>query len=182
MEAYRELFRHKRNEEKRHELITCFENIWTAANIFGRRSPTGIKWNTTPHQAFLPRELGAWITPPIQIRRNSPSPDVDAEFVAQSDFSDRVHDFLQDISNNWRPPTPPGSAPPLSPWTSIPTCIPDNTYPTRGGIRPAIQLQMSVIGNSPNHPRGRRRPLPHYTPNTRQLNSTQVDDITYLKS
>ena len=59
MEAYKELFRHKRNEEKRHELINCFQQIWTAENIFGRLQNNTIKWNVTPHQEFLPRELGA---------------------------------------------------------------------------------------------------------------------------
>ena len=103
MEAYKELFRHKRNEEKRQEMITCFEQIWTAASIFGRRSNTGIKWNTTPHPDFLPKELGAWITPPIRIHRNSPSPDVEAEFMAQEDFQEQVHAFVNGIGNNWNP-------------------------------------------------------------------------------
>lgn len=106
MEAYKELFRHKRNEEKRHEMITCFEKIWTVASIFGRASNTGIKWNTTPNLQFLPRELGAWITPPIRIHRTSPSPEPEADFVTAPDFENQVHDFVQGIANNWRPPDP----------------------------------------------------------------------------
>ena len=34
MEAYKELFRHKRNEEKRQELINCFQQIWTQEHIW----------------------------------------------------------------------------------------------------------------------------------------------------
>ena len=34
MEAYKELFRHKRNEEKRQEVISCFQQIWTKEQIF----------------------------------------------------------------------------------------------------------------------------------------------------
>ena len=67
MEAYKELHRHKRNEEKRQEQITCFQKIWTAASIFGRLRGSNIKWNLTPHQAFLPQELSAWTIPPIRI-------------------------------------------------------------------------------------------------------------------
>ena len=44
MEAYKELFRHARNEEKRQELISCFQQVWTAANIFGRARGNDIKW------------------------------------------------------------------------------------------------------------------------------------------
>lgn len=117
MEAHKELFRHKRNEEKRQEMINCFEQIWTAHSIFGRASNPGIKWNTTPHQEFLPRELAAWITPPIRIHRSSPSPDPDAAFVAQPNFAARVHDFVQDIANDWRPSDHPVN-PPLSPQPS----------------------------------------------------------------
>lgn len=49
MEAYKELSRHKRNEEKKQELITCFQKSWTTTGIFGRLSGTIIKWNLTPH-------------------------------------------------------------------------------------------------------------------------------------
>ena len=104
MEAYKELFRHKRNEEKRQEMITCFQSIWTTANIFGRLGGTGIKWHITPHQEFLPKELGALTVPPININRLSPSPDVEAEFTARTDFPDLVQAFLQGIGNNWRAP------------------------------------------------------------------------------
>lgn len=103
MEAYKELFRHKRNEEKRQELITCFQKIWTHANIFGRLSRSDIKWNLTPHSEFLPQELGAWTTPPIRIHRTSPSPDLEAEFAARPNFPDLVQNFLQGIGANWRP-------------------------------------------------------------------------------
>lgn len=78
MEAYKELFRHKRNEEKRQEMISCFQKMWTSANIFGKLQGQNIKWNLTPHLEFLPMELGAWTTPPIQIHCLSPSPDIEA--------------------------------------------------------------------------------------------------------
>ena len=103
MEAYKELFRHKRNEEKRRELITCFQEIWTASNIFGRLRGEEIRWNLTPHQAFFPKELSAWIAAPIRINRLSPSPDPEADFVARPDFANVVQDFVQGIDNNWRP-------------------------------------------------------------------------------
>ena len=60
MEAYKELFRHKRNEEKRQEAIHCFQHVWTTESIFGRLQGNTIKWNITPPQEFLPRELGGW--------------------------------------------------------------------------------------------------------------------------
>lgn len=88
MEAFKELHRHKRNEEKRQEQIACFQQIWTAANLFGRLNGPDIKWHLTPPQEFLPQELSAWVIPPIQIRRTSPSPDHEAEFVARQDFPD----------------------------------------------------------------------------------------------
>ena len=109
MEAYKELFRHKRNEEKRHEMISCFETIWTAHRIFGRASNSSIKWNITPHSEFIPRDLGAWITPPIRIHMASPSLDPKAEFATQPDFADRVEDFIHDIARNWRPPDSPAT-------------------------------------------------------------------------
>jgi hypothetical protein len=74
MEAYKELFRHPCNEEKRQQLIDCFQKVWTAADIFGRLRGGDIKWNLTPHAEFLLREFGAWTTPPIQIHRLAPSP------------------------------------------------------------------------------------------------------------
>jgi hypothetical protein len=100
MEAYKELHRHKRNEEKRQELISCFQKIWTTGSIFGRLNNTEIKWNLTPPTEFLPQELGAWMAPPIRIIRRSPSPDSEADFVAQQDFPARVHDFITEIGNN----------------------------------------------------------------------------------
>jgi hypothetical protein len=100
MEAFKELHRHKRNEEKRQEQISCFRQIWTSGNIFGRSNGDDIKWNLTPPQEFLPQELGAWVVPPIRIHRTSPSPDLEAEFVAQPDFADIVHNFLEEIGNN----------------------------------------------------------------------------------
>lgn len=98
MEAYKELFRHKRNEEKRQQLIACFQQIWTASNTFGRLRGGDIKWNLTPPPEFLPKELAAWTATPIRIHRLSPSPDVEEEFAARADFSTLVDDFLQDIA------------------------------------------------------------------------------------
>ena len=103
MEAYKELFRHKRNEEKRQEMISCFQQIWTAENMFGRLHMDTIKWNITPPQEFLPRELGAWTVPPIRINRLSPSPDLEAEFAARPDFAHLVDEFLQNAGNAWQP-------------------------------------------------------------------------------
>lgn len=60
MEAYKELFRHTRNEEKQQQLIACFSKDWTTSEIFGRLRGGEIKWNLTPHKEFLPLELGAW--------------------------------------------------------------------------------------------------------------------------
>jgi hypothetical protein len=106
MEAYKEFFRHKRNEEKRQELINCFQQIWTSENIFGRLQGNTIKWNITPHQEFLPQELGAWTVPPIRINRLSPSPDIEAEFAARPDFSNLVDEFLHNVGDNWQPAPP----------------------------------------------------------------------------
>ena len=99
MEAFKKLFRHKRNEERRQELISCYQQIWTHENIFGRKQGSTIKWNITPHQEFLPRELGAWTVPPIRIRRLSPSPDLEADFVARTDFPSLVDKFLNNVGN-----------------------------------------------------------------------------------
>ena len=104
MEAYKELFRHKRNEVKRQEVICCFQQIWTAENVFGRLQGDTIRWNVTPPQEFLPKELGAWTVPPIRINRLSPSPDLEAEFTARHDFANLVNDFVQSVGNNWQPP------------------------------------------------------------------------------
>lgn len=57
MEAYKELHRHKRNEEKRQEQISCFQKIWTTSNIFGKLRGADIKWQLTPPQEFLPQLL-----------------------------------------------------------------------------------------------------------------------------
>ena len=62
-----------------------------------------IKWNITPHQEFLPGELGAWTVPPIRINRLSPSPDIEAEFVARSNFDALVDNFLRSVGSNWQP-------------------------------------------------------------------------------
>ena len=105
MEAYKELHRHKRNEEKRQEQISCFQQVWTAKDIFGRLENHDIKWHLTPPPEFLPQELGAWMAPPINILRRSPSPDSEADFAAQPDFSDLVQEFLQEIGNNFPLPS-----------------------------------------------------------------------------
>ena len=103
MEACKELSRQKWNEEKRQEIITCFQTIWTTANIFGHLGAARIKWNVTPHLDFLPKELGAWMTPPIRIHKLSQCPDSEADFAARLDFSDFVHNFVQGIGANWQP-------------------------------------------------------------------------------
>ena len=103
MEAYKELFRYKRNEEKRQEAISCFQQIWTAENIFGRLHNDTIKWNVTPPPEFLPKELAAWMEPPIRINRLSPSPDIEADFVAQSDFQNLVDEFLRSVGDACQP-------------------------------------------------------------------------------
>jgi hypothetical protein len=98
MEAYKELFRHKQNEEKRQEMISCFQTVWTKAEIFGRMRGGELKWNLTPHTEFLPVELGAWTVPPIRINRLSPSPDPEMEFTARTDFPDLIDAFIQSIN------------------------------------------------------------------------------------
>jgi hypothetical protein len=100
MEAFKELHRHKRNEEKRQEQIVCFQKIWTASNIFGRMQDAELKWHLTPPKEFLPQDLAAWMAPPIRINRLSPSPDLEAEFTAHPDFQTRVQEFLDEIGNN----------------------------------------------------------------------------------
>ena len=99
MEAYKELFRHPRNEEKRQELIQCFQKIWTEAEIFARLRNGDIKWNLIPHREFLPLDLRAWNATPINIHRFSPSPDIEAEFAARADLPHIIDDFLQNIRN-----------------------------------------------------------------------------------
>ena len=104
MEAYKELFRHVRNEVKRQELISCFQQIWTAYGIFGRLREGEIKWNLIPNKDFLPEHLSAWNATPIHIRRLSPSPDIEAEFYARTDFDQLVDDFLNNAAQQWQPP------------------------------------------------------------------------------
>ena len=91
---------HVRNEEKRQELISCFQEVWTQGGIFGRMREGDLKWNLTPHKEFLPVELGAWNSTPIRINRLSPSPDPEAEFTARADFSDLIDDFLNNINDH----------------------------------------------------------------------------------
>ena len=98
MEAYKELFQHARNEEKRQTLLECFQQVWTQTNIFGRLRDGDIKWNLTPHREFLTAELGAWNTTPIRINMLSPSPDVEAEFLARPDLSAIIDEFIQGVS------------------------------------------------------------------------------------
>lgn len=104
MEAYKELFRHKRNEEKRQELISCFQKVWTQAKIFGRMRGGDLKWNLTPHKEFMPIELGACTVPPIRIIRPSPSLDPEEEFTAIPDFPDLVDAFIQGMNIPQAPP------------------------------------------------------------------------------
>ena len=105
IEAYKELRRHKRNEEIRQEQISCFQEVWTAKGIFGRLHNNDIKWHLAPPPEFLPQELGAWMAPPINILRRSPTPDSEADFAAHPEFPDRVQEFLDEIGNNF--PVPP---------------------------------------------------------------------------
>lgn len=69
IKAYKELHMHKQNEEKMQEQIACFQQIWTADQIFGKLRGEEIKWHLTPHQAFLPQALSAWIATPIRVHR-----------------------------------------------------------------------------------------------------------------
>jgi hypothetical protein len=120
IEAYKELHRHKRNEEKRREQIECFQQIWTANQIFGRLRGDEIKWNLTPHQDFLPQALEAWTATPIRVHRLSPSPDPEAEFAAQPNFQAQVQDFLNDIGANWQPPGSERRSPSPQPDPAVP--------------------------------------------------------------
>ena len=106
MEAYREISRKVRNEEKRQEMFSCFQQVWIHASIFGRLQNGDIKWNIIPHVVFLPADLAAWNTTPINIQRPSPSPDSKVEFTAHPDFSRLVDELLQDAANTWQPPDP----------------------------------------------------------------------------
>lgn len=136
MEAYKELFRHKRNEEKRHELISCFQLVWTTDSIFGRMREGDIRWHLTPPKEFLPEDLAAWTATPIRIHRTSPSPDVEADFVAHSDFSQRVSDFLQDIADNL-PPQPQEEEPSISTAPQSSTSHQPHAQSGEGSRRPA---------------------------------------------
>ena len=107
IEAYKELFRHQRNEEKRQALIDCFQKVWTQSEIFGKLRGGDIKWNLVPHCEFLPTELRAWQTTPIRINRLSPSPDPEADFAARTDLPQMIDTFLQDVANNINIPAPP---------------------------------------------------------------------------
>jgi hypothetical protein len=107
MEAYKELFRHACNEEKQQELISCFQRVWPASNIFGRHRNGDIKWNIIPPKSFLPKDLGAWNAPPIHIHQLSPSPNVEAEFAAHTNFDHLVVEFIQDATNQWQPQNQP---------------------------------------------------------------------------
>lgn len=135
MEAYRKLFRHARNEQKRQELISCFQQVWTQAQIFGRLQNGDIKWNITPPTAFLPEDLGAWNATPIRIQRLSPSPDLDAEFVARPDFNRMVDDFLQEVAHDWQPAS--SASPPHSPLQEKVPPSPDLRNEQEGSQEPA---------------------------------------------
>jgi len=105
MEAYKKIFKHKRNEEKHREMVACFQQIWIASNIFGRLSWNNIKWNITLHQEFLLAALGAWNAPSIRIHRRSPTLDLEADLAPRPDFEQFVEEFIPDATNNWQPPT-----------------------------------------------------------------------------
>jgi hypothetical protein len=100
------IFCHKKNEENCQKFINYFQKICMNVNIFGKQSGVGIKWNLTLHPAFLPKNLGALIVPPIRIHRLFLSPDMEAEFIARTDFPNVVHNFVQNIGSIWRPPDP----------------------------------------------------------------------------
>jgi exonuclease III len=164
MEAYKELHRHKRNEEKRQQMISCFQKIWTANNIFGTLDGTRIKWKLTPHEEFLPQALGAWNATPIRINRLSPSPDPEAEFTAQENFQDQIQSFLDDIGNNWQPPEAARhtqeEAPDESPETAAHTVL--ATPPPMPSESADAEPPRHPLGNctqSPNPPRQVHGPL-----------------------
>lgn len=48
---------------------------------------------------------------PIRINRLSPSPDPEAEFMAQPNLEEHIDDFLQGIAADWRPASPEEEAP-----------------------------------------------------------------------
>ena len=90
------------------------KTIWTNNNIFGRLHGDTIRWNLTPHPLFLPRDVGAWLIPPIRTHRLSQSPDPEAQFMAHPDLENIIYDFLQGIGNQWQPSRePPPQTPPL---------------------------------------------------------------------
>ena len=154
MEAYKELFRYKRNEEKRHEAIECFQNIWTAGNIFGRLQDGTIKWNLTPNVHFLPRDLGAWLVRPIRINRLSESPDPEADFMAQSNLADHIDNFLQEIATHWRPHQDSNQPVPLTPTaetSSNPTQGPENANADNSWVQDTKSLSRETRDNSLVH-------------------------------
>ena len=166
MEAYKELFRHKRNEEKRQEMISCFQQIWTAANLFGRLGGSGIRWNLTPHPEFLPRDLGAWIIPPIRVNKLSPSPDVEAEFTARADFAELVQDFVHGIGDNWQASSP-------TPTRQTETATPEGELPEADF---AAQTDTRGLHNSQTHTSTHGAHRGQQTPTTSDGNISNYQD------
>lgn len=170
MEAYKELFRHKRNEEKRHEAIACFQAVWTAENVFGRIQGDTIRWNLTPNLNFLPRDLGAWMAPPIRINRLSPSPDPEADFMAHPNLGVRIDEFLGEIASNWRPQRSPTSQPRREGSSQVSADI-DNEIPQREEVFDHPPLQVQELNS---------RDTEEQAPDTQDHASgqhTQADDI-----
>lgn len=110
----------QKEQKKRQELMTCFQKVWTIANLFGRASRGSIRWNLTPPQVFLPKEFGAWIAQPIRIHHLLPSPNPNAKFTARMDLENLIDDFLQEAASTWRPPSHKGeSRSPTLYWMTI---------------------------------------------------------------
>ena len=164
MEAYRELLRQPRSEEKKQELISCFQKVWTQSNIFGRLHNGDLKWNITPPASFLPVELGAWNAIPIRIQRFSPSLDPEAEFVARQDFANLVDELIQDVASAWQPAEPhhpsapntdspaqsPLSSPQGSQQTSPPTDTPETPplQPFSAHVQRAQRAETDALHNA----------------------------------
>lgn len=94
MEAYKELFRYKRNEEKRQEAISCFQQIWTMKTYLADCTTTSSGTSLHPQSS----NLRSWQLGPHRLLVSgalSPSPDPEADFVARPDFANLVDEFLR---------------------------------------------------------------------------------------